>query len=147
MFACMNSANWTKRIQHKPEFRTLGGLFGYTSVASFSRECHQRVLIKLPRLVVGSFEDCRASHCSLRGCNESEVLACQSKQIFPATSSIEIDWSLEEDTHMVTGLQGGSGRLSLLQAQVVHQSKIDGGTPRDNAALLGSYRKSITREH
>lgn len=60
-----------------------------TSIARFSRVCHQGVLVQLSRLVVGSFEDGGTSHRSLGGRDQGEVLARNSQQNLPATVSLE----------------------------------------------------------
>ena len=59
----------------------------YTGVASFTRECHQRVFVQYSGFVVGGFEDSGASHGSFRGGYEGEVLACDSEQDLPERSS------------------------------------------------------------
>ena len=50
-----------------------------TCVASFATVCHQSVFIQRPRLVVASLEDSRATHRSLGGGDDGEVLASNSE--------------------------------------------------------------------
>lgn len=67
----------------------------HTSVTCFSRICHQGVLVQLSGLVVSSFEDGGASHRSLGGRDQGEVLARNSQQNLPAIKSLErANWHL-----------------------------------------------------
>ena len=54
-----------------------------TCVSRLSRESHERVLVQRPRLVVRSLEDGGASHGSLGGRDEGEVLARDSQKNLP----------------------------------------------------------------
>lgn len=44
-----------------------------TSITGFSRECHQRVCVQCPRLVVGGLEDGGASHGGFGRGDDGEV--------------------------------------------------------------------------
>ena len=50
-----------------------------TCVASFAAVCHQGVFVERPCLVVTSLEDSRATHRSLGGGDDGEVLASNSE--------------------------------------------------------------------
>lgn len=77
----------------------------HTGVACFSRICHQGVLVQLSGLVVSSFEDGCASHRSLGGGDQGEVLARNSQQNLPAIISLEhANWHLDvvsTETHIL----------------------------------------------
>lgn len=77
----------------------------HTSVACFSRICHESVLVQLPGLVVGSFQDGGASHRSLGGRDQGEVLARNSQQNLPASTLLErAFWesgAVSTETHIV----------------------------------------------
>lgn len=62
----------------------------HTSVTCFSRICHESVLVQLPGLVVGSFQDGGASHRSLGGRDQGEVLARNSQKNLPAITLLEV---------------------------------------------------------
>lgn len=55
----------------------------HTSVSSFSRKCHERVLVELLRLVIGSFENCGTSHCGFGGRNDGVVFASKAEKDLP----------------------------------------------------------------
>lgn len=77
----------------------------HTSVTCFSRVCHEGVLVQLSGLVVGSFQDGGASHRSLGGRDQGEVLARNSQQNLPATTLLERAYwesgAISTETHIV----------------------------------------------
>lgn len=74
-----------------------------TCVARLAREGHQRVLVQLPRLVVGRLEDGRAAHRSLGGRDQGEVLARDTEENLPGNEVSEAS--------MLKGFCGGTYML------------------------------------
>ena len=50
-----------------------------TRITRFARECHQRVRVEAPGLVVGGFENGGTSHGGFGGGDDGEVLARDSQ--------------------------------------------------------------------
>lgn len=73
-----------------------------TCVSRLSRVRHQRVLVQLSCLIIRRFQNCRASHGSLRRCQKDKVLASDAEKDLPAGSPLagSIDYQGSPDTHI-----------------------------------------------
>ena len=54
-----------------------------TGISSLSTEGHQGVVVQVASFIVGSLENSRTSHSSLRCCNEGKVLSGNTKENLP----------------------------------------------------------------